>query len=347
MSMKPHGYSARASGRTTASRMRYDDQVMRGVILVGLTTLACGSSGSSSRSGSEDSGGEAGGGAGGTTVTGGSGASSTGGSAGATSGGIGGSSGAAGGQGGSNAGTGGTSGTAGTAGTGGSAGNGDCKARVGPALVDVGDFCIDTTEVTYALYQIFLDDIEGTTPEQPTACSWNDSFVPATLLANGESTNLPVRGVDWCDAYVFCAWSGKRLCGRPGGGPASYDEPSYEEESQWYSACSAGGVNFFPYGDAYDEQACNGGDYGDAEMGPLPVGSVTTCSGGYPGIYDMSGNVWEWEDSCNASTGEMDLCRARGGAFANGGDLHRCDYSGFSPTRNFNAGPTGIRCCDE
>jgi formylglycine-generating enzyme len=324
--------------------MGYHGPMLRRVVLVGLTTLACGSSGSSSGSGSDDSGGEAGGGAGGTTVTGGSGGSSTGGSAGAAAGGTGGSSGTLGGEGGSSAGT---AGAAGSAGTSGSAGSGDCMARVGPALVDVGDFCIDTTEVTYALYQIFLDDIEGTMPEQPAVCSWNDSFVPATMLANGESSDLPVRGVDWCDAYVFCAWSGKRLCGRPGGGPAAYDQPALEEESQWYSACSEGGTHAFPYGDTYEEQACNGGDYGDAEMGPLPVGDITSCSGGYPGIYDMSGNVWEWEDSCDGSLGEADLCRARGGAFGNGGDLHRCDYADFSPARNFTAGPMGIRCCDE
>ena len=321
--------------------------MLRLVVLVGLTTLACGTSGSSSGKGSDDSGGEAGGGAGGTTVTGGSGGTSTGASAGATAGGTGGSSGALGGDGGSSAGTAGTSGSAGTAGTAGTAGSGDCMARVGPALVDVGDFCIDTTEVTYALYQIFLDDIEGTMPEQPAVCSWNDSFDPATMLANGESSQLPVRGVDWCDAYVFCAWSGKRLCGRPGGGPASYDQPALEEESQWYSACSEDGSHAFPYGDSYEEQSCNGGDYGDAEIGPVPVGSITSCSGGYPGIYDMSGNVWEWEDSCDANTGEADLCRARGGAFGNGGDLHRCDYADFSPARNFTAGPMGIRCCDE
>jgi formylglycine-generating enzyme required for sulfatase activity len=227
----------------------------------------------------------------------------------------------------------------------GGAGKGDCGGRVGPALVDVGDFCIDSTEVTYAIYQVFLDDIAATPPEQPAVCGFNDSYEPATPLANGESSNLPVRGVDWCDAYVFCEWAGKRLCGSPAGGSAAYDEPSAVDESEWYSACSENGARAFPYGDAYDGQACNGGDYGDAEIGPLPVRSLTTCAGGYLGVYDMSGNVWEWEDSCDASTGEADLCRARGGAFGNGGDLHRCDYSGFSPARNFTAGPVGIRCC--
>jgi formylglycine-generating enzyme required for sulfatase activity len=59
----------------------------------------------------------------------------------------------------------------------------------------------------------------------------------------------------------------------------------------------------------------------------------------------MSGNVWEWEDSCEADTGATDLCRARGGAHGNGGMRHQCDYAGFFPQRDFAAGPMGIRCC--
>jgi sulfatase modifying factor 1 len=230
-------------------------------------------------------------------------------------------------------------------GAGGTAGGTTCGGSAGPSMVELDGFCIDSTEVTNAQYQSFLDYAETQQNlEQPAACAWNDSFDPNTAIGNGED-DLPVRGVDWCDAAAFCAWAGKRLCGDPDGGAAAYDEPSAVEQSQWFSACSGGGTTLFPYGDTYEEQACNGANYGDAEIGPLPVGSIATCVGGYPGIYDMSGNVWEWEDSCNANTGETDLCRARGGAFGNGDDLHRCDYGGFSPARNFNLGPTGIRCC--
>jgi formylglycine-generating enzyme required for sulfatase activity len=59
----------------------------------------------------------------------------------------------------------------------------------------------------------------------------------------------------------------------------------------------------------------------------------------------MSGNVWEWEDSCNADAGVTDVCHARGGAHGNGDVFHRCDYDGFSPPRDFASGPMGIRCC--
>jgi formylglycine-generating enzyme len=38
---------------------------------------------------------------------------------------------------------------------------------------------------------------------------------------------------------------------------------------------------------------------------------------GYQGVFDLSGNVWEWEDSCDG-TGSSGSCRTRGGAFCNG-----------------------------
>jgi formylglycine-generating enzyme required for sulfatase activity len=212
-------------------------------------------------------------------------------------------------------------------------------------MVELDGFCIDSTEVTNAQYERFFDYAENEPSlEQPEACSWNDSFAPNATGVN-EGGEHPVRGVDWCDAYAFCAWAGKRLCGNPTGGAAVYDSPANEDESQWFAACSANGTKAFPYGDAYDAQTCNGGDYGADGVGPEPVGSIVTCVGGYPGIYDMAGNVWEWEDSCNGSAGEADLCRARGGAFGNGAEFHRCDWDDFSPARNFNSGPTGIRCC--
>ena len=38
----------------------------------------------------------------------------------------------------------------------------------------------------------------------------------------------------------------------------------------------------------------------------------------------MSGNVWEWEDSCNASSGASDQCRLEGGRTGSTG-LPTCD----------------------
>jgi formylglycine-generating enzyme required for sulfatase activity len=94
--------------------------------------------------------------------------------------------------------------------------------------------------------------------------------------------------------------------------------------SQWYAACTSNGTyssTGYPYGNTYQATYCNGFDYwnGDSTTAQaLPVGSLSTCQSsvlGYQGIYDMSGNAWEWEDSCNGTTGQSDSCGVRGGGF--------------------------------
>src|SRR5262249_40663852 len=108
----------------------------------------------------------------------------------------------------------------------------------------------------------------------------------------------PVHAVDWCDAFAYCAWAGKRLCGRIAGGSV---DPTFgtdlASESEWYNACSRGGQHAYPYGDTYDPRACNGLEYGAGTGPQLPVGSLSSCTGGFAGLFDMSGNVSEWEDS--------------------------------------------------
>jgi sulfatase modifying factor 1 len=74
----------------------------------------------------------------------------------------------------------------------------------------------------------------------------------------------------------------------------------------------------------------------------LPTGSLASCEGGYSGLFDMSGNVWEWTSTC---TDNQWYCRLRGGSF-------RTDYFGLQCSyRQFNVDPTthdldwGFRCC--
>ena len=81
----------------------------------------------------------------------------------------------------------------------------------------------------------------------------------------------------------------------------------------------------------------------------IPVGEKSMCVGGYAGLYDMSGNVWEFEDSCAASSGSSDFCRWRGGTYVQTND----DASGIflqCNTNNNNSrsetdSSAGFRCC--
>jgi formylglycine-generating enzyme required for sulfatase activity len=213
-------------------------------------------------------------------------------------------------------------------------------------------FCIDSTEVTKSQYRAWLENNPSTSSGQPGACSWNGSFVPRTDYPSLGCTagswppssgtlDHPVVCVDWCDAYAYCKGVGKRLCGKIGGGTGDY-EPADTLTSQWYVACSKGGTQVFPYGNTYDGQACNGEAYGAGAT--VSVGTLPTCQS-YAGIFDLSGNVVEWEDSCDFHVGSDDFCRSRGGSFAAASAAPlRCDHSN-SARRNFVYDKQGFRCC--
>ncbi len=205
--------------------------------------------------------------------------------------------------------------------------------------MEAGGFCIDARETSRAEYLQFLE--EGPAPADPY-CTWNASYEPTEGL--NDADDMPVVGVDYCDARAYCKWAGKRLCGKIAGAATDFDQFANAMESQWHAACSRGGTRIFPYGNNYDGTLCNGADYSADQNAKLPVDSEI-CEGGYEGIFHMSGNVWEWEDACNGTTGELDSCYLRGGEFTNPEGFLRCDYGGFSAPRSFKTSSIGIRCC--
>jgi sulfatase modifying factor 1 len=243
----------------------------------------------------------------------------------------------------------------------------------GPAMVFIASpaFCIDSTEVTNGHYEAFLE-AEKADPipflqSLPAACRvWKSSFTPDTELSPwpqpAARREHPVVSVDWCDAWAFCHWAGKRLCGQRGGGALVHggNEPKNEftsaddfTMSEWAYACTAGGTRTYPYGGTYDPKSCNTGRTGAANetyMLTKAAGSTPTCEGGYPGLFDLSGNVEEWLDGCTANSGAADSCAVVGGSlFAQSAGVAAeetaCTSSSYGSPRNDVYLLRGFRCC--
>ncbi|WP_437276111.1 SUMF1/EgtB/PvdO family nonheme iron enzyme [Sorangium sp. So ce375] len=216
-----------------------------------------------------------------------------------------------------------------------------------------GSYCIDQYEVTKQEYDRFLT-ANPVLAGMPAECTGN-VYRPSSGWPYTEGRE-PVNYIDWCDAFTYCAYVGKHLCGRIGGGENSVAEFDNPARSEWYNACSGQGLNNYPYGDDYESTRCVGVDLNTGlskKPGPpSPSPPIPTCIGGVTGLYNMSGNVAEWENSCDA-TGK---CLIRGGSQLSDRDHLLCGVK--TPTmseekelppskdRLTDDDPTnGFRCC--
>jgi formylglycine-generating enzyme required for sulfatase activity len=238
-----------------------------------------------------------------------------------------------------------------------SSGTGCGRFPHGPTMVEVPmlahTICVDSTEVTQAQYKQFLDAKNGDTTGQGKECaSWNTLYAPSAMCSfdpTGHGT-FPVDGVDWCDATAFCKWAGKRLCGGPTGALIETDsltDLDRADLSEWTAACSHGGAQAYPYGTMFNGDACNDGEHMTKPV-IVPVETMPLCNGGYPGLFDMMGNVHEWEDACSPLNGaqptEDDNCWIRGGSYH---DVGTSCWSGWPLARKYvdTYCDMGFRCC--
>ncbi len=127
-------------------------------------------------------------------------------------------------------------------------------------------FYMDRFEVTNEDYKRFVDSTGRQPPD-----NWEDGDYP-----QGKGDH-PVIFVGWNDAYDYCSWAGKRL----------------PRESEWEKAARGTDGRIYPWGDEWDMEKSNNPLRG--HEGTMPVGSFEAGRSPY-GLYDMSGNVWEWVD---------------------------------------------------
>ena len=172
--------------------------------------------------------------------------------------------------------------------------------------VTVSDFWLDTTEVTQKQY----GDLMSSTYIGFTAPSWSSSY--------GLGDNNPAYYVNWYDAVLYCnartkasgssdtVYSYTSISGTPGndcelsGLSIDLSKQGYRlpTEAEWEYACRGGTTTDYYWG------SNSAGDYAwylsNSGSSTHPV--AQKLPNAY-GLYDMSGNVWEW---CNDWYGSYD-----------------------------------------
>ena len=138
--------------------------------------------------------------------------------------------------------------------------------------VNLDTYWIDVYEVTNAQYKKFIAATERRSPAHFT-----NRIFPA-----GKG-NHPVTEVTWVDAQDYCTWAGKRL----------------PTDQEWEKAARGTDGRMYPWGNELDINKANT----PMRWASLKQAGATLPVGSFPGgvspygLYDMSGNVWEWTSS--------------------------------------------------
>ena len=134
-------------------------------------------------------------------------------------------------------------------------------------------FYLGKTEVTYEQFDYYVW-------QQHRA---GNTAVTFPSSAKGGRGYQPVVNVSWLEAVAYTQWLAEQ----------TNNQCRLPTEAEWEYAARAGTTTAYPWGNELDSNKANcdgcGSPWDNKES--APVGSFTANQFG---LYDMSGNVWEW-----------------------------------------------------
>jgi formylglycine-generating enzyme required for sulfatase activity len=154
------------------------------------------------------------------------------------------------------------------------------------AVHHLGGFRIARYPVTVQQYSYFIREGGYQNRDYWTILGWNwktENKIIQPAFWEEEpwhSDKHPVVGVGWYEAIAFCKWLSTK----------SSDVVTLPTEAQWQCAAQGGDDRAYPWGDDFQPHA------NTMEMGLDGTSPVDRFEAGQSefGVFDMSGNVWEW-----------------------------------------------------
>jgi formylglycine-generating enzyme required for sulfatase activity len=199
--------------------------------------------------------------------------------------------------------------------------------------VQLDAFYMDIYEVTNSAYKACVDAGQCTAPALNTLGGFITNYYD-----DAQYGNYPVVYVTWFQARSYCTWRGSQL----------------PTEAQWEKAARGTDGPPYPWGQYIN---CDRANYENcARNSTSPVGSLPEGKSPY-GLYDLSGNVWEWvadwySDTyyqtspfpSNPTGPQAGLFRVlRGGSFVDNENSQRSALRNRELPENFNWN-IGFRC---
>ncbi|MFZ5469119.1 MAG: formylglycine-generating enzyme family protein [Myxococcota bacterium] len=149
-----------------------------------------------------------------------------------------------------------------------------------------------------------------------------------TAKAQSKAGRRPAVRVSQLQAKAMCANANKRLCTR----------------AEWLAACQGSdGKRTYAYGSAFVSKRCHDRPLAAQRdlTEAMPTGSLKACRTP-EGVYDLSGNVWEW-----LADSDAEVAALIGGGFGNDDHHLACQHPAehLSQPVTQQAEALGFRCC--